>query len=745
MYKLYLFLLACYTFCSASCSAQNTYNFDFENINRSTALPEGTGSNQPKAYPLTVDSLIRQHGKYAVLLQQVNGDAPFGAFSFSVKPAFSGKKLTLKGYIRTENVSGFAGLWMRVDGSAGILSFNNMQAQGLKGSNEWKEYQIDVEYDPEEAKTIYVGSLLAGAGKIWVDNMHLLVDDQDYSLAPLYKRTEEKADLDTAFLEGSGVQVGVLNKEQIDNLTNLGMIWGFLKYYHPAIENGEYNWDAALFRILPKVLNSSSKTAFHAVIEKWVDSLGKPAVCDSCGKSALPSLKEQPDYGWIFHDDSLGEALTVKLKYIKNNRHQGKGYYIDVVSGIGNPVFKNENPYYKMLYPDAGYRLLSLFRYWNMIQYFFPDKYLIGEDWNKVLPEFIPKFIAAGDTTQYTLVCLELIARIHDTHANLWGGNVALERYRGNFRAPIQAKMIENKMVVTGYYLDTTTIREQFHIGDIITRINGETVDELIRKNLYLTAASNEETQLRDLPGNLLRGQKDQLQLETERDGKTFVLATKAYAWDRLNMQIDYDPYPKDISYKIIPGDIGYVYPAKYNNNQLDAIKKTFAGTRGMIIDMRCYPSDFMPFSFGAYIKPAPSPFVKFTSTDLNRPGAFSFGELLSNGELNPDNYKAPIVIIVNASTQSQAEYTTMSFQSAPNVKVIGSMTAGADGNVSRIALPGGISTMISGLGVYYPDGAETQRKGVRIDIVMHPTIKGIKEGRDELLEKAVEMIQKNK
>ena len=72
-------------------------------------------------------------------------------------------------------------------------------------------------------------------------------------------------------------------------------------------------------------------------------------------------------------------------------------------------------------------------------------------------------------------------------------------------------------------------------------------------------------------------------------------------------------------------------------------------------------------------------------------------------------------------------------------------MTAGADGNVSRISLPGNILTMISGLGVYYPDGTETQRKGVKIDIVIHPSIKGIKEGKDELLEKAIEIINTGK
>jgi len=84
-----------------------------------------------------------------------------------------------------------------------------------------------------------------------------------------------------------------------------------------------------------------------------------------------------------------------------------------------------------------------------------------------------------------------------------------------------------------------------------------------------------------------------------------------------------------------------------------------------------------------------------------------------------------------------------MAFQSSPNVKVIGSTTAGADGNVSYIVLPGGLNTMISGIGVFYPDGKPTQRIGVKIDEVVYPTINGIKQGKDELLDKAIEMLNK--
>jgi C-terminal processing protease CtpA/Prc len=68
-------------------------------------------------------------------------------------------------------------------------------------------------------------------------------------------------------------------------------------------------------------------------------------------------------------------------------------------------------------------------------------------------------------------------------------------------------------------------------------------------------------------------------------------------------------------------------------------------------------------------------------------------------------------------------------------------MTAGADGNVSRIPLPGQLNTIISGLGVFYPDRRPTQRVGIVPDLEAKPTVEGIAAGRDEVLEAAIRLI----
>lgn len=92
--------------------------------------------------------------------------------------------------------------------------------------------------------------------------------------------------------------------------------------------------------------------------------------------------------------------------------------------------------------------------------------------------------------------------------------------------------------------------------------------------------------------------------------------------------------------------------------------------------------------------------------------------------------------------TQSQAEYTTMAFRSVPGTIVVGSTTAGADGNVSKIPLPGDLTTMISGIGVFYPDKRPTQRVGIIPDVVVEPTIASIREGEDLVLDEAMHLLR---
>jgi len=83
-----------------------------------------------------------------------------------------------------------------------------------------------------------------------------------------------------------------------------------------------------------------------------------------------------------------------------------------------------------------------------------------------------------------------------------------------------------------------------------------------------------------------------------------------------------------------------------------------------------------------------------------------------------------------------------MALSARPNTIIVGSQTAGADGTVGMpVTFPGGISTGFTQIGVYYPSGKETQRVGIVPDFKVKLTVNGIKEGKDEILEKAISLV----
>jgi C-terminal processing protease CtpA/Prc len=741
MKRSFLSLTFCLFYLALSAQIKPTFNKSMEKLDGQHKLA-GWNLSLSSSGSVRVDSIERKVGKYSLAFEGKGAGDGVVVASYVIPQAFKGSKIELKGYLKTQDVTGgFAGLWLRVDGdgSTGPLAFDNMNNQGLAGTTDWKQYSIQLPYDDEKATRIVLGGLIVGKGKLWMEGLILYIDGKPIELATPKTIKLTKAQLDTAYAKKSGTDTILLKKQQLTNLRLLAEIWGLVKYHHPLVAKGEFNMDAELFRVLPAILKAQDSTEFSAVMENWLDRFGLPESCKNCKPDDGKNISQKPDYGGLFKNSVLSHSLSTKLMSMIDNQKSGENYYASLTPGVGNPIFMHELPY-AAAYPDAGIRLLALYRYWNMIEYFYPDKYLIAGDWEDKLREFIPQFVQANNTQDYLLASLKLISSIHDTHANIWSNHPALEAYRGKFALPVQAKFVENKLVVTGYYTETPEVKQEFKPGDIISSIDGHSVDELIKKYLPITAASNYATQLRDMPRNyLLRSNKLTLDIELIRDGKKEHVTAATFERSQLNMQIDHNPDPKAPAYKVMDGGIGYLFPARYKNEDLPEIKKALQGTKGIVVDMRCYPSDFMPFTFVPYVKTGNADFVKFRVGNISNPGLFKITDPLANP--GTGDYKGKVVVIVNQETQSNAEYTTMAFQSSPNVVVIGSTTAGADGNVSPIVLPGGISTMISGIGVLYPDNTETQGKGVKIDLLMHPTIAGIKAGKDELLDKAIQII----
>jgi hypothetical protein len=720
-------------------SDSGDFNLGFEKTSLKQKLPDKWIQWGTQDYLLSIDSTIKHSGNNSVLLQpsESRSSNSFGCAAYSIPASYEGKEIELKAFMKLEDVSdGTIGLMLRIDGTSGSLQFDNMMQRNIKGTSDWTQYSVKLPY-PLNARTIYIGAILSGKGKLWIDDFQLLLDGIPIEQVKEVEPKQFKADLDKEF--DSGSKIGTIEPAEwnLKDLKTLGLIWGFLKYYHPVIAEGNFNWDFELFRILPKILNSENTDERDAILTGWINQLG-PFEQGEEIKVSPGKIKTEPDLGWI-EDSGFSDELKFLLLKVKNAKRTENNYYIALVSGVGNPDFTNEKPYPFMTFSDAGYRILALYRYWNMIQYYYPYKNLIEEDWKNVLEEFVPRILSADNETDYTLTLLELIARIHDTHANIWGDNEIINKFKGiNYAAP-EIGFIENKAVVTGFYDEVKGNITGLKIGDVITKVNNLVVGDIVKERLKQTPASNYPTQLRDIAPTLLRTNDTIVRIEFEREGIVEGKVLKTYPAGQINIYKRYQV--SDTSFKIIENEIAYIDNGSLKRAHLPKIWEAMKDSKGLIIDIRNYPSDFPIYELSNYLMPKKTPFVKFTAGSITTPGLFTFGNSIYAGNENKDYFRGKVCILVNEVSISSAEFHAMAYRVAPNASVIGSTTAGADGNVSQIYLPGGIRTLISGIGVYYPDGSETQRVGIVPDIEVRPTIAGIKAGRDEVLEKAIEII----
>lgn len=729
-------LLTCYMLCKFALIAQHesAFNLDFEAIENN--MPTHWRTYGDDNYKITIDSTVVKNNKYAIAIEFSEGDPGYKVITFSVPENYDGKKITLKGYLKTENVSeGYATMWMRIDPD---IAFGNIKEKKIRGSSDWQEYEVSLDMKPKKSKYISIGIMLRGKGKIWADKLTLSIDGKRIELLEPIESNLLPAEKDKEFSKGSFIDTIPTDAKTLEDLKLLGMVWGFVKYNHPNIAKGLHNWDYELFRVLPKILKTKSTAERDRVMVNWIKNLG---AFKSADQAAVDSgrVKLYPDLDWLDNSE-LSSELSSLLHNMYNAKKEKEHFYIGTVKGVGNPKFKNESAYSSMNYPDVGFRLLAVYRYWNMIQYYFPYRHLIEEDWKDILGEFIPMVINAQDRTAYHVCMLKLIGRVHDTHASL--SNSVIQKYQGANTSAAELTFIEEKPVVTGFYDYVLGKETGLEIGDLILSVNGKSIESIIKERQATTPASNHPTRLRNIALYLLNTNDSTIDIEYLRNGEKTKTLLKTYPSKQFKL------YRKfygtgDTSFVMLDKKIAYIDNSLLKKTHLSKIWPSIQKTKGLIVDLRNYPTDFPIYALGGYLVPKSTPFVKFTRGSIIHPGLFTFGKVPNSvGQKKRKNYKGKVILLINEITQSSSEFHAMAYRQAPKATVVGSTTAGADGNVSRIVLPGYLVTAISGIGVYYPNGYETQRIGILPDVEVKPTIKGIKEGRDELLEKAIELIK---
>lgn len=526
------------------------------------------------------------------------------------------------------------------------------------------------------------------------------------------------------------------------NLETLCRVWGYVKYHHPVFCDTlcRVDVDSALFALLPRVVHADRETRNRHLLD-WVRSLGDytPNRVE-CEQTLAPyDLVETADLGWTADTVLLGGELSKLLQELRY-AERGENYYLRMGTMENGPGYHYLSLRNERSYPtpqmDSGLNLLLLFRLWNVIEYYAPNRSLTLHPWDEVLSTYIPLMGVETDGRCFARLYMRLIRELNDGHAV-----APVEMLFGQRMLPVWPLQAEGRLFV-GYSGDSLLER-----GDEVVAIDGEPISERLELLREYASRSNEASLRQALRFYGLSTRRDTAEVVRRRAGAcdTLRVATVPYG----SVSPIYDPAQlAQPPFRLLADSVGYIYAGTFSREHLAEVGQTLPRTRALIIDLRTYPQN-MDFTLTALIsrslRTEPVVAWQMVHPTLALPGLFFRQEqwlyegFEEGAERCTQPYKGRVILLVDEITQSNPEFQAMALQSCPQTLTIGSPTSGADGDIVWIPLPGQL-TSFSGIGTLYPDGTQTQTVGVRLDIEVLPTAEGVQAGRDEVLERALEL-----
>lgn len=145
-----------------------------------TTAPEGWSldGSKPANYDTGVDQKTLYNAHASAYLTAKSDSEGFGTLDQGFKAAqYVGKRLRFSALVKSEGVTRWAGMWMRIDGpSDQVLGFDNMEDRAIKGTIGWQKYGVVLDVK-EKATLVAFGILLDGPGEVWMNSANIEVVD----------------------------------------------------------------------------------------------------------------------------------------------------------------------------------------------------------------------------------------------------------------------------------------------------------------------------------------------------------------------------------------------------------------------------------------------------------------------------------------------------------------------------------------------------------------------------------------
>lgn len=378
--------------------------------------------------------------------------------------------------------------------------------------------------------------------------------------------------------------------------------------------------------------------------------------------------------------------------------------------------------YYQRTVLERATRLADVLIAWNIFQYFYPYFDVAKTHWAAELPRALRAAATDADAESFRQTLAALVAALKDGH-----GGVAISLPRCTL--PLTGTWADQKLVVTA-----APPSGPLRSGDIVRSINGKPAAEALAERAALIS--------RATPQWIRWNALNQLAMLPSDSPVTLVLEpdTRSVSLAPLRQHPPTEPRPVNFS-EVKPGvrhvDLGRTSGAEWMANV-----EQLAKAKAVIFNPCGYPRRSPAFLQHLSMEPLRS--AQWHIPLVYRPDRTDM-TFTRGGEWNLPAKEPYIggkrIFLTDGRAISYAESCLGIVEHYKLAEIVGGPTAGTNGNVNPIALPGGVSIMWTGMKVLKHDGSRHHGLGIPPTVPVERTIRGIAEGRDEVLERALALV----
>lgn len=548
-----------------------------------------------------------------------------------------------------------------------------------------------------------------------------------------------------------------IQNQQIKNLVAFSKSYGYIRYFHPSIESGIINWDNFLLAGIPGIvgcknndeLKKSLTQLFRPVSDRVSFFSYKPAKNEGQNYQPTDTLSfyqyrgiKTSDVSYLLFKDyqvKISNNSFIDSSLFNSIPNYRENYCEQLVSGlfISFPLVRKYDPHKRV--NDNFYQPISndpdlpvtkeqikilgdIIAFWNIVQHFYPYHAESGMNWEQTLESVVGRALNDPKGNHPEKYIFMLGKETKDGHFRV------TNHFRQGFYLPFDVRILNSIPVITESY-DTTLFKK----GDVLQTINQKPVAFLIDSLKSYISGSDESVNYRtgnSIPWN---ESSDESKVELLRGTKVISIIVKRAYFERK---------PKS---KFLDKGIYYCNLADQNCN-MDTLIGIAGNTDAIILDWRN----------GSGIRLLVHKlFQHMTDDTLKAPFRFMTPEIVypdhrfetyyepkqSIPPLKP-GIKTKIVILSSPSNMSYQESIIKDAQRNNLATIVGETTAGASGSINYSTLPSGLEVGWTGMKVINPDGSQHHLKGIKPNIPVTPTLVGLKAGKDEVLDKALEYLK---